>query len=217
MNIASFLVRTAQTYPDRSAVALGDRTWIDYGALMRRVAVMAFAFRNSLRLVPGDCVAMALGNCPQYVEIWYAAWYAGLIVVPMNAKLHPRECEYILQNSVAKVCFASGDLAQSLEALRANVPALERVIEVGSAEYETLYSADAMPHMSDAKADDVAWLFYTSGTTGRPKGVMITHRNILSMSLAYFAAVDSIAPTDCILHAAPAVITFPTCWLAPAR
>jgi long-chain acyl-CoA synthetase len=203
MNIASFLARSARAHPDRCAIALGDAAWLNYGDLMKRVAIMASAFRNTLRLVPGDCVAMAMGNCPQYIEIWYAAWYAGLTVVPMNAKLHPRECEYILQNSVTKVCFASGDLAQSLEALRGSIPALERVIEVGSAEYAALYHADAMPHMTDAKPDDVAWLFYTSGTTGRPKGVMITHRNIASMSLAYFAAVDSIVPGDCILHAAP--------------
>jgi acyl-CoA synthetase (AMP-forming)/AMP-acid ligase II len=57
--------------------------------------------------------------------------------------------------------------------------------------------------MSEAAPDDLAWLFYTSGTTGRPKGVMLTHRNILCMSLAYFAAVDAIDPHDCVLHAAP--------------
>ena len=203
MNIATFLARSARTFPDRPAVSVGKSEWINYRGLMRRVAAMAAGFRNSLGLVPGDCVALAMGNCPQYVEIWYAAWYAGLTTVPMNAKLHPKELEFILQNAGARVCFASSDLAQPVEVLRAGLPMLGRVIEVGSPDYAALYCAEPSIAMSETASDDVAWLFYTSGTTGRPKGVMITHRNLVCMSLAYFPAVEGIAPDDAVLHAAP--------------
>ena len=203
MNLANFLARSARTFPDNPAVSLGESVWIRYGELMRRVAAMAAGFRNVLGLVPGDCVALAMGNCPQYVEIWYAAWYAGLTTVPMNAKLHPKEIGFILDNCAARVCFASSDLAQPVDALRGNLPALERVIEVASSDYTALYRADPDIAMTQTAPDDVAWLFYTSGTTGQPKGVMITSRNLVSMSLSYFAAVDSIAPGDCVLHAAP--------------
>ena len=203
MNLANFLARSARTFPDNPAVSLGESVWIKYGELMRRVAAMAAGFRNALDLVPGDCVALAMGNCPQYVEIWYAAWYAGLTTVPMNAKLHPKELEYILQDSGARVCFVSSDLARTVESLRGSLPALERVIEVASSAYTALYRAEPNIAMADTAPDDVAWLFYTSGTTGRPKGVMITHRNLACMSLSYFAAVDGIEPGDCVLHAAP--------------
>jgi long-chain acyl-CoA synthetase len=203
LNLANFLVRSARTFADNPAVSVGENVWIRYGELMRRVAAMAAGFRHCLGLVPGDCVALAMGNCPQYVEIWYAAWYAGLTTVPMNAKLHPKEIEFILQNSGARVCFASCDLARPVEASRGNLPVLERVIEVGSSDYTALYRAEPNIAMCETAPDDVAWLFYTSGTTGRPKGVMITHRNEVCMSLAYFAAVDHIGPSDCVLHAAP--------------
>ncbi|HEX7952102.1 MAG TPA: AMP-binding protein, partial [Burkholderiales bacterium] len=200
---ASFLARSARTFPERPAVSLGESVWITYACLMRRAAAMAAALRDQLGLMPGDRVALAAANCPQYVEIWYAAWHAGLIVVPMNAKLHSKELEFILQDAGAKACFASGEVAQSLSGPGGDLPALERVIEIGSRDYVALYDAEPNVPMCEAQPDDVAWLFYTSGTTGRPKGVMITHRNLVCMSLAYFAAVDSIAPGDCILHAAP--------------
>ena len=203
MNLANFLARSARTYPDRPAVSRGESVWIKYGDLMRRVAAMAAGFRDTLGLLPGDRVALVMGNCPQYVEIWYAAWYAGLTTVPMNAKLHPKELEFILDDSGARVCFASPDLAHPVEALRVDLPSLDRVIEVASPEYAAFYRAEPTIAMADALPDDVAWLFYTSGTTGRPKGVMITHRNLVCMSLSYFAAVDCIAAGDCVVHAAP--------------
>ena len=168
MNLANLLARSARTFPDNPAVSLGESVWIRYGDLMRRVAAMAAGFRHSLSLVPGDCVALAMGNCPQYVEIWYAAWYAGLTTVPTNAKLHPKELEFILENSAAKVCFASSDLTRPVEALRGCLPALERVIEVASSDYTALYRAEPNIAMADTAPDDVAWLFYTSGTTGPP-------------------------------------------------
>ena len=203
MNIANFLARAARAYPDSPAVSVGDKVWIRYGALMARVAAMAANFRDVLRLQPGDRVAMAMGNCPEYVELWYAAWTAGLATVPMNAKLHPKELEYILQNSGARVCFVTPDFAQSLATLKPGLPALERIVEVGSAEYRKLQQGGRSMGIHETPPDDTAWLFYTSGTTGRPKGVMITHRNLMTTSLCFFATVDSIGRGDCIVHAAP--------------
>jgi long-chain acyl-CoA synthetase len=203
MNITRLLERAAGIFPDRPAVSLGERVWVNYGQLMSRVASMAAALRERFGLHPGDRVALAMSNCPEYVEVWYACWHAGLAAVPINAKLHFREFEYILENSGARVCFATAGLADAIVSLRPNLPALEQVVETGSREYLLLAGNPHALPMHDTGPDDVAWLFYTSGTTGRPKGVMITHRNLMVATLSYFAAVDSIAPGDCILHAAP--------------
>lgn len=203
MNIANLLARSARTFPDHPAVSHGARAWLSYRDLMIRVAELAAALRESLHLQPGDRVALAMANCPEYIEVLYATLYAGLAAVPMNAKLHPRELAYILDNSGARVCFSTPDLTQAIDALRGTAAGLDRVIEVGSAEYRKLRTGARPAGMHASAPNDVAWLFYTSGTTGRPKGVMITHRNLIAMSLCYFSAVDTIAPGDCILHAAP--------------
>ena len=137
-----------------------------------------------------------MSNCPAYVELTWAAWWAGLALVPINAKLHAKEVEYILDHSGARVCFVDADHAQAIGALAATVPGLERTIAVESAEYRDL-AGDHELALAEAAPDDLAWLFYTSGTTGRPKGVMLTHRNLLAMTLCYFADVDAIGAGDC--------------------
>jgi long-chain acyl-CoA synthetase len=196
VNLAHFLARSARAFPGRPAVASGERALADYGALGRRCAAMASALRSTLRLEPGARVGLLMTNAPEYVEILWAAWWAGLAVVPVNAKLHPKEAEYILDHSGTRVCFVTPDLAGS-------VAGCERIIVAGSAEYRRLHAGDDQPAVADAAPDDLAWLFYTSGTTGRPKGVMITHRNLLAMTLCYFADVDGIGADGCIIHAAP--------------
>jgi long-chain acyl-CoA synthetase len=203
MNVATLLARSARISPDQPALALGERVWVTYGALMQRVAATAAAMRDVLGLAPGDRVALAMANRPEYLEVLYAAWHAGLIAVPMNARLHPREFEYILAQSQARACFVSTEFSAAVSPLRSTVASLQRVIEAGSRDYLALQRSAANVSVYPAKADDVAWLFYTSGTTGRPKGVMITHRNILCMTRCYFADVDTISARDCLLHAAP--------------
>jgi acyl-CoA synthetase (AMP-forming)/AMP-acid ligase II len=122
--------------------------------------------------------------------------------VPMNAKLHPREFAYILDHAGARLCVTTPDLAETVAPLTQEVASLDAVLATGDADYRTLCTGEGLP-MRHVAPDDVAWLFYTSGTTGRPKGAMLTHRNLLVMTLSYFADIDTITPDDCMIHAAP--------------
>jgi len=200
MNIALWLERAGQSHASLPALAVGSLIVRDYGALAARVARLAGALRGTLRLAPGERVAIAARNSPDYLETLYAIWHAGLAAVPANAKLHGAELGYILGHSGARVCFVSSDLASEIAAHAP--PGLERLIVIGGAEYEKLFAADPIA-CADRAGDDLAWLFYTSGTTGRPKGAMLTHRNLSQSSHAYAAEVDTISPGNPVLHAAP--------------
>ncbi len=200
MNIASWLQRSGLSHGDVPAAALGTRVVASYRDLATRAARLAGALRERFGLAPGDRVALVAKNSPAYLELLYGIWHAGLAAVPANAKLHPAELGYILEHSGARVCFASPGLDSELAA---HVPAsLEHLIAIGGAEYQALFAADAVDLVARA-GDDLAWLFYTSGTTGRPKGAMLTHRSLIEASLAYGAEVDPVTPGDAILHAAP--------------
>jgi len=203
MNLARLLARAAGAFPDAPAVSRGPYGLASYADLAARCARLAEALRTRCGLAPGDRVALLMGNCPEYVETLWAAWWAGLAPVPINAKLHPREAEYILAHTGARLAFVGADLAPDIAALADGLPELERLVEVGSADYAALLSGDATAPIHATAPDDIAWLFYTSGTTGRPKGVMLTHANLMTMTLCYFADVDAIGPGDSIIHAAP--------------
>ena len=199
MNIASWLFRAGLSHPGMPAVGQGPRVAFDYGVLAERAARLAGALRG-FGLAPGDRVAIVAKNCVEYVELMFGIWHAGLAAVPANAKLHGKELGYILEHSGARVCFASSGLDAELAP---HAPAsLERLIVVGSADYEALLTADAVT-VAPRSGDDLAWLFYTSGTTGRPKGAMLTHRSLAQASFAYLSEVDAVAPGGSILHAAP--------------
>src|SRR5215210_81442 len=199
MNIASWLSRAGLSHPGLIAVGYGLRPVQSYGELAERAARLANALHR-LRLNPGDRVAIIAKNCVEYLETVYGIWHGGFAAVPANAKLHGRELGYIVEHSGARLCFATPGLD---EELAAHAPAsLERLIVIGSPEYRALVAADPMP-VEPRDGDDLAWLFYTSGTTGRPKGAMLTHRNLAQASFAYLSDVDATAPGDSILHAAP--------------
>jgi long-chain acyl-CoA synthetase len=188
MNLVHLLLRSARWLPDRPALAVGKRTVLTYRELASRVVKLSTGIKSKFKLSPGDRVALAMKNCPEYYEILFACWHAGLTAVPMNAKLHPKEFAYILENSGAKACFATPDLESSVNGI-----SIQKL--------KDYYGEPAAP--ADVDPDDTAWLFYTSGTTGVPKGAMLTHRNMLFQTHAYFADIDKLAPTDAILHPAP--------------
>ena len=191
MNLAQLLLGVARRMPDQPALAVGDDVVASYSGLARRVSCLAAGLASRFNLRAGDRVALAMKNCPEYWELLFACWHAGLCAVPMNARLHPKEFEYILGHSGAKACFLTSGIECSFG---------DSVL-IDSRDYENLQSEPRAP--AESKPGDPAWLFYTSGTTGVPKGAMLTHRNLLFASQAYFADIDKLAPEDAILHPAP--------------
>jgi acyl-CoA synthetase (AMP-forming)/AMP-acid ligase II len=202
MNQAALLAQVARIHGDRPAISYGQRVCRTYAELGDRAARLAGALRGELDLMPGDRVALAMKNDPLYLEILYAIWHAGLAAVPINAKLHPKELAFILYNSGAKACFATPDVAGTLAGVKAEVPDLEHLIAIDDPDFEELFDAAPIP-AATVDPDALCWLFYTSGTTGRPKGAMITHRSLMFATTNYLADVDQISEFDCMIHAAP--------------
>lgn len=194
MNLANTLRRIALADPRRPALYEGGELRHDYGALAARAARLAAALRAQ-GLAPGDRVVLFMRNHPAYLELMYGCWWAGLAVVPVNAKLHLREAQWIAEHSEAAWAFISADVGAGLQ-----VPG--RCVDVEGGDYAALCTAAEAP-LEPRGPDDLAWLFYTSGTTGRPKGVMLTHRNLMTMGLTYFIDVDAITPADAIVYGAP--------------
>ena len=189
MNIALWLHRAGLAQPARPAVGQGARVLFAYGELAGRAARLAGALRGC-GLAPGERVAIAAKNSPGFLETLYGIWHAGLAAVPANAKLHGAELAYIIENSGARICFVSDEVERELSV---HAPkSLERLVVIGSRDYEAMIAADAVD-VAPRAPDDLAWLFYTSGTTGRPKGAMLSHGALAAMSHAYAAEVDAIA------------------------
>lgn len=192
--------RAGHEFPGLPALGLGPDVIMDYATLAGRVARLAGALTSSLGLIAGDRVALAMKNTPAYIETLFAVWHAGCAAVPINAKLHTSEFGYILHNSAAKVCFVTPDLETTIAA--AAGASLKHIITTGTTAHDALFQADPR-QMAIIEPGNLAWLFYTSGTTGQPKGAMLTHRNLTAASLNYFVDFDRINPGDAIVHAAP--------------
>ncbi|HUP96804.1 MAG TPA: AMP-binding protein [Usitatibacter sp.] len=178
MNLLTWLERAARASPRATAIYRGDAPWASYGELGKRAACVAAGLRGRRGLAAGDRIAIVMPNAPEYLEALYGIWWAGLVAVPVNAKLHPREVAFIVEDSGARLVI---DDPRQVAHLAAN---------------EATGLAPAAP-------DALAWLFYTSGTTGRPKGAMLSHRNLAHMTYSYFLDVDAVPASGRLLHAAP--------------
>ena len=198
-NLAALLFDVARRLPDRPAVS-DDRSSRTYRQLTERVARLAGGLRAQ-GLAPGDRVLLSLENCGEFLELLFGCWAAGLCAVPANARLHPREVEFIAEDSGARLLVATPVLAEALAPLAGAVASLDRVVATRSADYDGLFGE---PLGADpGQPTDSAWLFYTSGTTGRPKGAVLTHRNLVFMSQCYYADIDQLDERDTHVLAAP--------------
>jgi len=202
MNLAVWVERHARRRPGDPALADGERvhaTWREFAA---RTAGAAGGLRAEFGLSAGDRVAIWMRNRPEYLEAMFAIWHAGLVAVPVNARLHRNELAYILEHSASAVVVTDADHAADVGPLVGAIGSLKAAVVAPDDRWARLVASPPVA-LAGRGPQDPAWLFYTSGTTGRPKGVTLTHRNLLMASLSYFAVIDPVMPGDSILQAAP--------------
>ena len=208
MNISMLLTKSARTFPSNLAIVHGQRKYT-YAQFNSRVNRLANAL-NRLDIRQGDNVAILQYNYPETLESLFACFKAGCGAVPINFRLHPNEFSFIIDNSDAKAIILSPEFNESVLNVHDRMPNVNHLITITSAEgilldYEKLISDESNQYSdADVLPDDLAWLFYTSGTTGNPKGAMLTHRNLLAMVMNFYADIcPDFGPNNAILHAAP--------------
>lgn len=212
MPLNELLAKAVRLFPKREAVVCGD-TRLDYEGFARRVWKLSHALMG-LGLEKGDRVAILHENCHIFLEAYLAAAHLGLVLVPLNYRLSARELGMILNDSQARILIVQSSQQDKIGAMWELVPGIEKAIwtqgvvksGVGpkGLEYESLISGqlDTPPPEPGIRENDVAQLYYTSGTTGRPKGVMLTHKNVKGHALGTIAELQ-LADSDHWFHVAP--------------
>ena len=185
-NLANLLFHTAQRHPNRPGLLRGDRvwTWAELAARVRRAAA-ALAVRG---IGKGDRILVHAVNGPALFETMWTAWALGAVWVPTNVRLTPSEVAYLAQSSKAAVHVIGAAFPGHAEAAAAANPArrLSVTIGEGALSWDGLaeeQAALAVP--ADVDRDDPCWLFYTSGTTGRPKAGVLTHGQMAFVTLSH--------------------------------
>jgi long-chain acyl-CoA synthetase len=194
MNVALWLARTAQRHGACTAIGHGRAAWCSYSELARRTSALA-AWLHAQGVAPGDRVGLFLPNRPEYLVMLWGIWWSGAAAVPINAKLHPREAAWILQHSGTRLAFCDAALCDDVAAAASEVKLLSTL--------PALDGVAALPAPAERSDSDPTWLFYTSGTTGRPKGVVLAARQLRAASLGYLSEVQGVAEGDVMLHPAP--------------
>jgi fatty-acyl-CoA synthase len=227
VNIPFILEKAVSLYAQKEAIVSGGRR-LSYGEFARRVYKLAH-FLRSAGIRKGDCVAILHENSIEFLEAYFSTAQLGAIINPLNIRLSPRELALILKDSGAMVLIASRGLANSVNSLGALNTKLQQVVWTGEGDHTALFKAvdyeDAIeqqspeplapPHISD---DEVAHLYYTSGTTGEPKGVILTHKNVCAHALATIGELK-LTDADTWIHVAPlfhladAWATFAVTWV----
>ena len=197
MSLATLLHDAARSHPDRPAISVGNRQVLDYAGLAREAAGIAASLtRRGLR--PGDPVLLAMKNTESYFSWLFGCWWGGFVAAPVNATLHGREIAGIIGDLAPKLAIADPAIATEIAPL---CPTLD-IIERGSAAATRAARTDPAGPPCPVALTDAAWVFYTSGTTGTPKGACLSHANLLSMTTGYLADVDRLTPEDTLLHLA---------------
>jgi fatty-acyl-CoA synthase len=200
-----FLRYAEQQFPGKTAVVCGEQRFT-YAEFAERAGRLAGALRDA-GVAPGDRVAFLSLNCHRLLEAYYGVLEAGAVLLPLNIRLAPSELTHILNDSGAKALFLQREFVPLVESFRKSVPGMKYLFALDSEPqapwlspkgYDQMLAA-ATPHPSDIMRFDensLAELFYTSGTSANPKGVMLSHRNIylhaLSVCITFRTKADAV-------------------------
>ncbi len=200
MNVTYLIDRLADISPDAPATLADDRPPVTWADFRTRVATLAGALR-ARGVGPGDRVALLCRNRAEFLEVVLGCAWIGAIVVPLNYRLAPAEIAFQLDDSGAGLLFVEDACADIAAAANAE---LDRVaIGDPNGPYDDLIArAEPLADAADLPGDHTLGIFYTGGTTGVPKGVMLTHQNLLS-NASHVVRYQGYNPADVHLHAAP--------------
>ena len=211
MSLGELLPKAVKLYPQKEAIVCGNHRF-DYRSFAHRAGRLANGLRR-LGLKKGERVAILHENCHVFLEVYFAAAHLGVVLVPLNFRLASQDFAMILGDSQTKVLIAQGKFADKVRAIDPSPAGLKNIIwtqsdqtafAAGACGYESFLAAqpETLPSEPSAADEDVAHLYYTSGTTGRPKGVMLTHKNVKSHALGTIAEFQ-LRDTDKWFHVAP--------------
>ena len=185
MDLATAFAHCARKLASKTAICHGD-TEISYAALLAQTQSVAATLQARFGVRPGDRVALWVKNCPEFVPAVFGILSAGGVVVPVNNFLKPAEVSFILNDAGANVLITDADLAAHFETLKAARPSLQ-ILRVE--EFRALAPSSILHPPPSRSESDLAALLYTSGTTGHPKGAMLTHGNFLHNVASCVAAL----------------------------
>jgi acyl-CoA synthetase (AMP-forming)/AMP-acid ligase II len=211
MGLYNLLNETARAHPENLALICGD-THYNYAHLKERVDQLSNSLKG-IGVAKNDKIAMISKNCHHYLETYFTAAKLGVVLVPINYRLAPDDFIYILNNSQAKILIAQTEFISWISERKEEAPTLRKIILTKPVdpknqfqdymEYEALLEKEEEDEPPvEAPDSDIAHIYYTSGTTGKPKGVILTHKNNLVHAEGTIAELG-LSSKDRWLHVSP--------------
>jgi acyl-CoA synthetase (AMP-forming)/AMP-acid ligase II len=207
MQLTFSLHKARREHPKRTAIVCGDRR-TTYEELARRVGRLAGSLQ-ALGVKPGDRIGILAPDSDRYLEFYYAVWWVGAVPTPVNYRLNVAEIAYALEDCGAQTLVIDDPFVGMLPALRGRVATLATVIYLGfAAAPDATHNYDALLTDGQTFADvgrggsDAAALFYTGGTTGKAKGVLLSHGGLHAVTLGALIVSDRLPDPIC-LHGTP--------------
>lgn len=206
MNAAELTRNSIDKYGEITAFQFGNQHWtnIDHDAYASRLATVL----KDIGVRPGDRVPVVMSNCPEVLACFQAIWKLGAVIAPTTPQLGVRELAYVLEHSDANLVITMPALASKIVEAASLAPQCTAILSIGACDEPSVTNistaiecADAYPDIVSCRPDDMAFLLYTSGTTGHPKGVMLSHNNIISnhLAVAEFKRLKELSQTILVL------------------